>query len=105
MGSNDNGLRQSPWASPPVPTHDASSGDQGIGGGRDAGAGGGGCPPGPSATPPPPPPPPPVEKGRGGSVRAPLPFCQGGRVAAAGGDPCGRHPPAADAHGRQAVRW
>lgn len=39
MGSNDNGLKQSPWENPPVPTHDATSGDQGIGGGLDAGAG------------------------------------------------------------------
>jgi len=52
MGSNDNGLQQSPWASPPVPTHDASSGDQGIGGGLDAGAGPSGLRQSPWASPP-----------------------------------------------------
>ena len=32
MSSDENGLRQSPWSNPPVPTHSAESGDQGIGG-------------------------------------------------------------------------
>ena len=36
MGSNDNGLKQSPWENPPVPVHDAQSGDQGTGGGFDS---------------------------------------------------------------------
>lgn len=42
MGSNDNGLKQSPWEAPPVTAPDAQSGDQGTGGGftSDPGANG-----------------------------------------------------------------
>lgn len=39
MGSNDNGITQSPWEGAPVPTPDAGSGTQGTGGGLDQGAG------------------------------------------------------------------
>lgn len=42
MGSNDSGLKQSPWDNPPVPTPEATSGDQGVGGGLEAGPGGNG---------------------------------------------------------------
>lgn len=39
MGSNDNGLQQSPWTNPVVPTPSATEGDQGVGGGLDVGGG------------------------------------------------------------------
>ena len=37
--SSNNGITQSPFADAVVPTHDAGSGDQGIGGGLDLGGG------------------------------------------------------------------
>lgn len=39
MGSNDQGITQSPFANPVVPTPSATEGDQGIGGDLDMGAG------------------------------------------------------------------
>lgn len=50
--SDQNGLQQSPWASPPVPTPSQTSGDQGIGGGFDAGSGGNGLSQSPWSNPP-----------------------------------------------------
>lgn len=40
--SNDSGLRQTPFTEAACPVPDATSGDQGIGGGLDAGPGGSG---------------------------------------------------------------
>ena len=50
--SDENGLRQSPWDSPPVPTPSAESGDQGIGGGLDPQSGPNGLQNSPWASPP-----------------------------------------------------